>query len=197
MSDFKKGDRVRKVDSSRPMGTVIELTRIGTACVRWDGPAKVTAWYEPGELVHATPAPFKRGDKVEHIDNAPGFTMTVAADQFTSGAVLVEWADGSRHDHEAKFLKHAGPLPTIQTPSIDIGSDWAKADDVVSAPSHYRAHPSGIEVIDITKHESFLRGNVLKYVLRAPYKNNELEDMRKAQQYLAWEIERLEGENND
>lgn len=67
----------------------------------------------------------------------------------------------------------------------------AESDDVVHHPSHYTSHPSGIEVIEITRHESFLRGNVLKYVLRAPHKGKELEDLRKAQAYLAWEIERV------
>lgn len=65
--------------------------------------------------------------------------------------------------------------------------------DVVAHPSHYTSHPSGIETIEITKHESFLRGNILKYVLRAPYKNREVEDLRKARQYLDWEIARAEG----
>lgn len=68
-------------------------------------------------------------------------------------------------------------------------------DDPVN-PSHYSAHPSGVEPIVITRHESFLRGNVLKYVLRAPFKGRELVDMRKARQYLDWEIERLEGETD-
>jgi hypothetical protein len=64
----------------------------------------------------------------------------------------------------------------------------------VDTPDHYTSHPSGIETIDITKHESFLRGNILKYILRAPYKGFEVEDLKKAQKYLAWEIERLENE---
>lgn len=68
----------------------------------------------------------------------------------------------------------------------------AEVEDVVAHPSHYTSHPSGIETIEITKHESFLRGNVLKYVLRAPYKGRELEDLQKAAQYLQWEIERVE-----
>jgi hypothetical protein len=66
----------------------------------------------------------------------------------------------------------------------------------VTSPKHYY-HPSGIEVISITRHESFLRGNVIKYVLRAPYKGDELQDLLKAQQYLRWEIERVEHENNN
>ena len=67
-------------------------------------------------------------------------------------------------------------------------------NDAIQHPQHYTSHPSGIEPIAITRHESFLRGNILKYVLRAPYKGRELEDMHKAAQYLAWEIERLEGD---
>jgi hypothetical protein len=66
-------------------------------------------------------------------------------------------------------------------------------NDPVRKPAHYM-HPSGIEVIDITKHESFLRGNILKYILRAPYKGQELEDLLKAKMYLEWEIARINRE---
>ena len=64
-------------------------------------------------------------------------------------------------------------------------------NDPITNPAHY-FHPSGVQVIDITRYESFLRGNILKYVLRAPYKGHELQDLRKAAQYLEWEIERVE-----
>lgn len=40
----------------------------------------------------------------------------------------------------------------------------------------------------------FYLGNVVKYVSRAGRKGNALNDLKKAQQYLAWEIERLEKE---
>lgn len=66
--------------------------------------------------------------------------------------------------------------------------------NVITHPSHYVSHPSGIEPIDITKYETFLRGNIIKYVMRAPYKHNELEDLKKARQYLDWEIDRIERE---
>lgn len=67
--------------------------------------------------------------------------------------------------------------------------------DTIKRPSHYAgAHPSGVEPIQITKHETFVRGNIIKYVMRAPYKGKELEDLLKAQQYLAWEIERVRDE---
>jgi flagellar biosynthesis/type III secretory pathway chaperone len=58
--------------------------------------------------------------------------------------------------------------------------------------THYRSHPSGIEAIEITQYESFLRGNIIKYLLRAPYKGTELQDLFKAKQYLEWEIERVQ-----
>lgn len=67
------------------------------------------------------------------------------------------------------------------------------AEDVVNHPRHY-IHPSGIEAIEITRHESFLRGNIIKYVLRAPYKGSELQDLEKAAVYLEWEIERVRRE---
>lgn len=67
--------------------------------------------------------------------------------------------------------------------------------DAVNHPNHYY-HPSGIEAISITRHESFLRGNIIKYVLRAPYKGDELEDLKKAAVYLQWEIERVEKEQD-
>lgn len=65
-------------------------------------------------------------------------------------------------------------------------------NDPVKNPAHYD-HPSGIQVIEITRYESFLRGNILKYILRAPYKGTELQDLLKAQEYLTWEIERVAG----
>jgi gas vesicle protein len=58
--------------------------------------------------------------------------------------------------------------------------------------THYKSHPSGIEAIEITQYESFLRGNIIKYLLRAPYKGTELQDLFKAKQYLEWEIERVQ-----
>lgn len=57
---------------------------------------------------------FKKGDRVEHIDHNHGFVMTVLADQYTSGAVLTEWPNGTRHTEWAKFLRHADPANTIR-----------------------------------------------------------------------------------
>jgi hypothetical protein len=63
--------------------------------------------------------------------------------------------------------------------------------DPVKQPQHYARVP-GVECIQVTQWFNYCRGNVIKYVWRAGFKGNELEDLRKAAEYLRIEIERLE-----
>ena len=62
--------------------------------------------------------------------------------------------------------------------------------EMVDHPSHYN---KGIETIDyIDSWEmNFNTGNVIKYVTRAGYKNDQLEDLKKAMWYLDREIQRI------
>jgi hypothetical protein len=62
--------------------------------------------------------------------------------------------------------------------------------DQVNHPTHYTSHPSGVEAIQITEFMSFCLGNVIKYVMRADYKTDRLEDLQKARWYLDREISR-------
>lgn len=57
-------------------------------------------------------------------------------------------------------------------------------DDPVSSPPHYTK--GGIEVYDFIKawDLDFTTGNVIKYVVRAPHKGKQLEDLKKARWYL-------------
>ncbi|MGW3232451.1 DUF3310 domain-containing protein [Kitasatospora sp. NPDC001095] len=64
--------------------------------------------------------------------------------------------------------------------------------DPVNHPDHYTWLP--VEVIEITRHFSFVRGNALKYLLRAGRKGEALQDLRKARWYLNDEIRQLEKE---
>lgn len=64
--------------------------------------------------------------------------------------------------------------------------------DSVNHPKHYNSHPSGVECIDVVEHMTFNVGNAMKYLWRAGLKGAELDDLRKAQWYVAREIERLE-----
>ena len=63
--------------------------------------------------------------------------------------------------------------------------------EMVDHPSHYN---QGIETIDYIESWSmnFNTGNVIKYVTRAGYKNDQLEDLKKAMWYLQREIDRME-----
>ena len=55
-------------------------------------------------------------------------------------------------------------------------------NDPVNHPSHYTQYKR--EVIDLTEKLSFCVGNACKYILRAPYKGREAEDLRKAMWYV-------------
>lgn len=69
-----------------------------------------------------------------------------------------------------------------------------EAGTAVSHPSHYNKHPSGVECVDIVKHMNFCLGNAIKYIWRADLKNDAIEDLEKAKQYLDFEIERRKNE---
>lgn len=63
--------------------------------------------------------------------------------------------------------------------------------DSVTSPSHYK----GIQPIDVMRnnftrdeYRGFLKGNILKYVMRYQDKGG-LEDLKKAEQYLTWLID--------
>ena len=68
-------------------------------------------------------------------------------------------------------------------------ADRAVSSDPVNHPTHYTNHPSGIEAIEITKHEDFCIGNALKYILRHKSKGKPVEDLRKAIWYLQTKID--------
>ena len=66
--------------------------------------------------------------------------------------------------------------------------------DMVNHPSHYNMTKyEVIEVLDEWFPNDPLIWQVVKYLARAKYKGNELEDLKKAQFYLTRKINRLEG----
>jgi hypothetical protein len=65
-------------------------------------------------------------------------------------------------------------------------------NDMVNHPPHYTSHPSGVETITITEHMGFCLGNAVKYIMRADYKGNKLEDLKKARWYIDREIDRIQ-----
>lgn len=77
-----------------------------------------------------------------------------------------------------------------------------QVNDKVDHPSYYTwlKEKCGIEVIDITRHLDFDKGNAIKYILRSGYKEEEgytlnqkeIEDIKKAIWYLNDKLKMLE-----
>ena len=63
------------------------------------------------------------------------------------------------------------------------------ADSTTYGPEYYRRGP--IDTWDFIRQQGlgFHLGNVIKYVCRAGYKDNDIEDLKKAVHYLENEIE--------
>nr|DAX80774.1 MAG TPA: nucelotide kinase [Caudoviricetes sp.] len=89
-------------------------------------------------------------------------------------------------------------------PNTDLHDPLTKARlEAVSHPEHYKG-VYGLEAIEVMRnflpkyqnsHVSYLIGNVIKYVLRAPSKGKEIEDLMKAREYLDLAIKELEGDS--
>lgn len=65
----------------------------------------------------------------------------------------------------------------------DNDEEWPNLD-MVNHPPHYTA--GSIEVFDFIEawNLTFAEGAIIKYIMRAPYKKNEVEDLKKAKWYL-------------
>ncbi|MFI5865870.1 DUF3310 domain-containing protein [Streptomyces sp. NPDC051546] len=75
-------------------------------------------------------------------------------------------------------------------------SEAAPISSPTEHPTHYTWLPNGVEVIDLTEHLNFNRGNAVKYLCRAGRKEagTELEDLKKARWYINREISRTENQ---
>ena len=119
--------------------------------------------------------PTKSNDRAFNARDLHSTTHTLEADRMTPHLQALSSAFG------AEITDHLERMKSVKS-----------QDDPIKHPSHYTSHPSGIEPIEICAYETFYRGNIIKYVMRAPYKGTELQDLKKARQYLDWEISRVE-----
>lgn len=71
--------------------------------------------------------------------------------------------------------------------------DNKNINDPVNHPRHYTSHPSGVECIEVVRHESFNIGNAIKYIWRHKDKGKPIEDLEKAIFYLQDEIKLIKG----
>lgn len=74
-------------------------------------------------------------------------------------------------------------VKTLEEPEIKT-VELPKKEDIINHPSHYTR--GKIEVIDFIEDQQlpYHLGNVVKYVARAGYKGDKLEDLKKARWYL-------------
>lgn len=82
-------------------------------------------------------------------------------------------------------------LSITNAPLVNIETS-VMTKETVNHPNHYNI--GGIEVIDFIESWdlNFSLGNAIKYIARAPYKNDKIEDLKKARWYIDREIQRLE-----
>lgn len=93
---------------------------------------------------------------------------------------------GCKYQHNSAI---DGPCVSCSTITNHFEPKEHDEKDMVNHPQHYQ---HGIEPIEfIESHNlNFNLGNAVKYIARAPYKGNELEDLKKAKWYLEREINR-------
>ena len=137
-----------------------------------------------------------------------GIHYRVSGDDNPDGVNIELGENGWPHKYETGYAEKIEKLYGVS--SEDLPKDNAFVDDydpnapcrrhdMVSNPKHYELGNTGVEAIDVieailTKEEyiGYLRGNILKYQLRANKKNG-TEDLQKADMYSGWLIEALEG----
>ena len=68
------------------------------------------------------------------------------------------------------------------------------SDERINHPPHYGGADNPHEPIKVIEYYGlgFCLGNCVKYILRAPYKGTQIEDLMKARWYLDREISRME-----
>lgn len=68
-------------------------------------------------------------------------------------------------------------------------------NDIATRPPHYTYGKYEPRDVITDWGLNFNLGNVIKYIARAKRKGNDLQDLRKALDYLDYEVRRLEGDN--
>lgn len=151
-------------------------------------------------------AELKKGDVIEFIDHVNDQQLMQLAivnsvqgvDDLAYGGTKwtaeVEKMNGDKIiiDNNWDFVKSNKPFSR----KLNYSGDIAPVD---TTPAHYKGEDN-IDVIDflyqqlsLDEFKGFMKGNMIKYPVRAGRKDNELEDIKKARDYADRLIEKLEG----
>lgn len=133
---------------------------------------------------------FKVGDRVINTNTSETAVVTESTDDY----IDVEWDEYKGFTERWRDTSHFEMVFRKDArPGLEPSADGTPEYDAVNHPSHYNAFP-GVEVIELTQHLNFCKGNAVKYLARAGLKDpaKEIEDLRKAIWYVEREIARLE-----
>lgn len=116
-----------------------------------------------------------------------------------SGFELYDGDDAPWYGNTNVVLEMGLSARDFSLPELEVSEVEELVEDVVNEPSsdaverpaHYTAYP--VEVIELTEHLNFCRGNAVKYIARAGLKDpaTEAEDLRKARWYIDRELDRI------
>lgn len=140
------------------------------------------AWHERSDP-HAPPRTARMGDNplAKFLD--PDTRKLLRAAAMAGGELPITTRAGQGE----------GKLPRPLTAATLIAPQ--NPPDAADHPAHYTSHPSGIEPIAITRHESFVRGNAIECLMRAGRAAPDPRlDLRKARRYIDFELEDLDRE---
>lgn len=146
-------------------------------------------------VVKPTPRTWRlpeKGDTVRVIEKAyKTFWQELEITKVLWGSAFPIHAGGGVYDILSIQLVrlHDDPTPADHVPDAEEKVEEPAFDPVTKA-RHYNLHPSGVECITIAKHMNFCLGSALKYILRVDNKGTPIQDLRKAIQFLEYEIER-------
>ena len=122
---------------------------------------------------------------IQKNPNAKAKEVAKATRVPVSGVYQTVYLQKKKVDNKSVYQK-----PSTLAPNA-VASMTLFADDKVNSPSHYKV--GGIETIDFIEAKSldYHLGNVVKYISRAEYKDDKLENLKKAQWYLNRAVENL------
>jgi hypothetical protein len=135
--------------------------------------------------------PSKKSQKLSNylVENPTAKAVTVAR-LFGVSLATVYQRKAKLKSAATKVVKRGRPrqIPSTLVPNA-VMSMAVYADDMVNHPPHYKT--GGIETIDFieAKNLGYNLGNVVKYISRADYKGDRLENLKKAQWYMNREVE--------
>lgn len=160
----------------------------GTSLTGFQWRFKAAEVFEKGDEVRVVRDPFyiSWGERYAESGLRVGDVCTVKAKADSDGDLRVgdDW-----HAVNGVCLERVVPNETELAEWEAELMEALDTEDMVNHPQHYMKHPSGLEIIEITRHHNFTIGSALKYIFRHEHKGKPVEDLEKAIKYLQFQIE--------